>query len=61
MTERLIGAHELALMKPTALLTNTARGAYVTREGSEALASMSMKSVCELLLEGREPEYVVRP
>ena len=109
MTERLIGARELALMKPTALLTNTARGAvadedaladaletgaiagagldvlteerdvayqrlpkcsncivtphtaYVTREASEALVSMSMKSVCELLLEGREPEYVVRP
>lgn len=109
MTERLIGARELALMKPTALLINTARGAvvdedaladaletgaiagagldvlteerdvvcqrlpkcpncivtphtaYVTREASEALVSMSMKSVCELLLEGREPEYVVRP
>lgn len=109
MTERLIGARELALMKPTALLINTARGAvvdegaladalevgtiagagldvlveerdvagqrlpkcpncivtphtaYVTREAGEALVSMSIKSVCELLLEGREPEYLVRP
>lgn len=108
-TERLIGARELALMKPSALLVNTARGAvvdedaladalesgaiagagldvlavekdvagqrlphcpncivtphlaYVTREANEALVSMSMKSVCELLIEGREPEYVVRP
>lgn len=31
MTERLIGARELALMKPTALLINTARGAVLTR------------------------------
>lgn len=108
-TERLIGARELSLMKPTALLINTARGgcvdedaladaleadtiagagldvltvekdvasqrlphcpncivtphtAYVTREANQALVQMSLKSVCELLLEGREPEYVVRP
>ena len=107
-TERLIGARELSLMKPTAFLVNTARGgcvdedaladaleagaiagagldvlttesdvasqrlphcpncivtphtAYVTREAGEALVRMSLKSICELLLEGREPEYVVR-
>ena len=106
-TEKLIGARELSLMKPTALLINTARGgcvdedaladaleagtiagagldvltvekdvasqrlphcpncvvtphtAYVTREANEALVRMSLKSVCELLLEGREPECAV--
>jgi len=105
MTERLIGASELARMKPTAFLVNTSRGAvvdegaladaletgtiraagldvladethpnkrlvdsprcivtphlaYESREAARALVTMSMKSVCELLVDGRTPGWV---
>lgn len=32
--------------------------AYESREAAEALVTMSMKSVCELLVDGRTPEWV---
>ncbi len=108
-TQGLIGARELALMKPTAFLINTARGpvvdeealadaleagtiqgagldvladesegrrsqrliqnprcivtphsAFVTQESRDTLVRMSMESVVELLVEGREPERLCR-
>lgn len=105
-TEGLIGRRELALMKPTAFLVNTARGpvvdeealvdaletgtiqgaaldvladereghrnrrlidnprcvvtphsGFATAESCEALMRMSMESVVEVLVEGREPTH----
>ena len=64
-TEHLIGARELALMKPTAILVNTARGGCVDEEAllaalDENLVSGGTRGICAVGLDTLEHEASAR-